>query len=159
MRSPATIGAIRTPASPTLEQLSSAHPEDPRPLRELIYLYEESGRYDRAIDALNRLAGVEPDAPAVTDERFIVMCLSARYQLAESLLPVKDETARTVFYQAYLFMQTGDTARAISLFQKSIELRERNPMAWYFLGSLLAAKGDQSGAETALTRCSNRIRT
>ena len=129
------------------ETLSIADPGDPAPLRELIYLFEESGRYDRAISALNMLDRIEPDTPAVAAERFIVMCLSGKYQLAKALLPVKDETARTVFYEAYLFMRTGDNARAISLLQRSIELQERNPVAWYFLGTLLAAKGDQSGAE------------
>lgn len=134
-----------------LERIASARQDDRSPLRQLVLLYEEAGDYSRALDALNRLAALEPGNSAIDEERFVALCLAGRYHLAAELLPLPAETARSDFYRGLLSMQQGRPAQAAALFRESLAIKSWDPSTWYFLGKVLLSEDDYPGAEKSFS--------
>ena len=126
----------------TLKALLAANASDTRAQWELVRLYEEAGQYDKAVTLLRGLAAVNSDGAG--EELFIALVLAGRTKEAQALETAEPEnpaSAKMLFYAALLALETGDDARASSLFTASIGRQEFQPMAWYFLGEIAVRAG------------------
>ncbi len=135
-----------------LEEVAAAHPADPAPLRGLLQLDQEAGRYSAALDALNQAARLDPGNTDLDEKRFELLVLAGHYRLAEALLPLPRVTASSAFFEGVLSMQRGHSKHAVELFRNSLSLHQRNPMAWFFLGRLLLDRGDATQAESCFRK-------
>ena len=136
----------------TLQRFLTAHLEDERARWELVRQFEESGSYEDAILELEGLYGIDADDTKITDSLFVARVLSGNLSDAESMLPLSPPTAETLFFQAYLAMETGKDAPAIDLFKRSIAMHENQPMAWFFLGEMASSSKDYSTAQVDFER-------
>ena len=132
----------------TLHRLVSAHSVDSRALWELVHLYEETGNYSQAVRPLVALRGLEPDNPAIENSLFDARVLGAQFAAAKAMLPTAQPTYETLFYEAYLQKQLGNSAQAKTLLEKSLSAHAHQPMAWYLLGDIAYSGRDYAAAET-----------
>jgi SpoIID/LytB domain protein len=121
------------------EQLLALQPNNGRIKRQLVHLYHEAGKAPLAVRMLDDLRQVPEPRFALEKELFITACLAADYATARALLPLSQEDADTLFYEALLRRDTGDSERAAALLRQSLALEDFRPIAWFFLGELIAA--------------------
>jgi SpoIID/LytB domain protein len=88
---------------------------------------------------LETLYQQSPEDAGAKRELFFTLCLAGNYQKAAALLPVSPETGETLFYEALLRRDTGNAREAERLFRRSLGSEEFRPIAWFFLGELIAA--------------------
>ena len=112
------------------------NPADPLPRRELVALYEEAGEYSQAVDVLETLYAGAPGDPRILGQLFESLVLAGQNDQAKALLPLPVPTAQTRFYEALLFLDSGERAKAEALFRAAINADSDQPMAWYFLGTI-----------------------
>lgn len=107
-------------------------------LWQLVRSYAEIGNGNTAAVLMEKLHTDKPADPEVERELFVSFCLAGNYQKAVDLLPLSRETGEVLFYEAILRRDTGDTRRAITALRKSLSMENFRPIAWLFLGELLA---------------------
>jgi SpoIID/LytB domain protein len=137
-----------------LEELLQKKPDDGDLQSQLVFLYLEQGDNAAAADLLRAMAETRED-PYYIRELFITLCLGGNYDEAAALLPrleTPEAGGELRFYQALLYRERGDEERAMILLRESLALEEFRPPAWFFLGSLLAAR-DPAGAEECFKTC------
>jgi SpoIID/LytB domain protein len=128
----------------SFQQLLAFQPDNRRIQRQLVHLYQEAGSQELAVDTLKNLSLTPNGRAAYGKELFVAACLAADYATARSLLPVIPNDAETLFYEALVCRDTGDTKRAVTLLRQSLARENFRPIAWFFLGELVA---DASPAE------------
>ena len=133
-----------------LEKLIAADPLDRRARWEIVRELEEAGEYGRAVAALRDTLTM--NRAAVDEELFVDLYLAGKLEAARELLPLPVDTAHSLFYEALLFRDLGDSSRAIALLHQSLSLREWHPMAWYFLGRLQYATKSYASAQESFER-------
>jgi len=131
----------------TLEQLSHDNTDAPRPRWELVHLYEEAGDYLDAIKALESLRSAAPDSSEVENALFTARVLAGQRTEAKSMLPLSKPSYRTIFLEAVLYMDLGQTAKAVTLFHEALAIHNHQPMAWFFLGEIAYADGNFANAQ------------
>ena len=139
-----------------LEQLIADDPLGRKARWELARELEEAGEYSQAAAVLRELGTLTDHRSAVDVELFIDLYLAGDLEGARALLPLPVETAHSLFYEALLFRDSGDPSRAISLLRRSLSLRKRHPIAWYFLGKLLYETKDYAKAERCFEQVLNQ---
>jgi SpoIID/LytB domain protein len=107
--------------------------------RQLAYLYAELGNRNTAVSLIEKLYKDKPADLEAKRELFVSLCLAGNYQKALGLLPLSPETGETLFYEAMLRRDTGDTGRAVATLRRSLAAENFRPIGWLFLGELLAA--------------------
>jgi SpoIID/LytB domain protein len=121
-----------------LEQILAQDAHNVSFLRQLAHAYAEVGRINTAAMVMEQLYTDKPADPELERELFVSLCLAGNYQKAVKLLPLSRETGETLFYEALLRRDTGDTRRAITALRRSLSMENFRPIAWLFLGELLA---------------------
>ncbi|MDR1986445.1 MAG: SpoIID/LytB domain-containing protein [Treponema sp.] len=116
-------------------------------LWQLARSYAEIGNGNTATALMEQLYTDKPADPEIERELFVSLCLAGNYQKAIQLLPLSRETGEVLFYEAILRRDTGDTKRAITALRKSLSMENFRPIAWLFLGELLAGSAPEE-AET-----------
>ncbi|MDR1030352.1 MAG: SpoIID/LytB domain-containing protein [Treponema sp.] len=106
---------------------------------QLARLYAELGNGKAATALIEQLHKDKPADLEVKRELFVSLCLAGNYQKARELLPLSPETGETLFYEAMLLRDTGDTGRAIATLRRSLAAENFRPIGWLFLGELLAS--------------------
>ncbi|MDR2493975.1 MAG: SpoIID/LytB domain-containing protein [Spirochaetaceae bacterium] len=117
------------------EALLQAEPENQRINGELARLYAETGQGRRAAEALERIRPRSADAER---ELFLALCRVGDDRKALALLPLSQETAETLFYEALLRRDRGEWEKAESLLRKSLGAESFRPLGWLLLGEILA---------------------
>jgi SpoIID/LytB domain protein len=138
------------------EKILVVEPKNTSARRQLVRLYRELGDYDRVVRLLGELwllngGGPTEDYAAAERDIFIALCLAGKTDRAAMILPLSEDTGETLFYQAVLLRDRGEPENAAELFKKSLALGERRPMAWLFLGELLAQKSPAEAEEAFRT--------
>ncbi|MDR2632197.1 MAG: SpoIID/LytB domain-containing protein [Treponema sp.] len=101
--------------------------------------YAEIGKGNTTAGLLEKLYKDKPADPEIERELFVSLCLAGDYQKARALLPLSRESGETLFYEAMLHRDTGDTTRAIATLRSSLSKENFRPIGWLFLGELLSA--------------------
>ncbi|MDR0629851.1 MAG: SpoIID/LytB domain-containing protein [Treponema sp.] len=120
-----------------LEQALQQDTHNASILWQLARSYTEIGNGNTAAVLMETLYTDKPADPEVERELFVSLCFAGNYQKAVKLLPLSRETGETLFYEAILRRDTGDTRRAITALRRSLSMENFRPIAWLFLGELL----------------------
>jgi tetratricopeptide (TPR) repeat protein len=134
----------------TLENTSSRARRDRH--IQLARTLARKGRFDSAIQELEKLRQLDPNAVDAALELGEVLCRAGRNEAAlKTVAEVKAETnqdkAHALLVGAWARRQIGELDAAESLLSKALELEPESPRILYELGKVHQAKGD---AEKAL---------
>lgn len=145
-------------------QATHADPESPDAHGVLFDSLVELGRYDEAVDALQRMADLRPDANSyarISYARELHGDLSGAREamtLAVQAAGPKGETAAWLRLQlGHLYFAEGDVARAEDLYQSSLEAYPGYIHGIAALGRSAAADKDYAGAAELYEKATERL--
>jgi len=129
--------------------------------QQLVALLWETGENAAAVNLLEDMIkdtnlSVEEKDDLLT-ELFITYVLKGDYSRAAALretvepIALKSENRKIAdfyFYNAWIYQEMGDFAKAETFYRRSLELYRWRSLAWYRLGTVIQSK-DPRGAETA----------
>jgi tetratricopeptide (TPR) repeat protein len=139
----------------TLENTSSRARRD-RHLQ-LARMLAKKGRWEAAMQELEKLRQTDPNAIDVALELGEVLCRTGKNEAALTLAgQIKAATpadkARALLISAWAKRQTGDTSGAESLLTRALELAPESPRILYELGKVHQVKGDGDKALSCYRR-------
>ena len=142
-------GADATVRVETLENTSTRARRDTR--IQLARMYARKGRPELAIEELEKLRRLDPNAVEITLELGEVLCRAGRNEEALKLASgIKAEApadkARVLMISAWAKRQLGDTNAAESFLTKALELAPKSPRILYEFGKVHQARGDRDKA-------------
>ncbi|MDR1315397.1 MAG: SpoIID/LytB domain-containing protein [Spirochaetales bacterium] len=110
--------------------------------KELAFAYHEMGQAEKAAALLSvLLKETPPSDPSGAESRreeFIAYCLAGNTEAAQALAPLQAPSSESVFYEALLHRDMGNSRKAEELLKQSLAMQENRPMGWFFLGEVLA---------------------
>jgi tetratricopeptide (TPR) repeat protein len=142
-------GADATVRVETLENTSSRARRDRH--IQLARTLAKKGRWELAIQELEKLRQLDPNAVDVALELGAVLCRAGRNEAALTLASgIKAEAsadkARAMLISAWAKRQMGDASAAEPLLVKALELVPKSPRILYELGQVHQAKGEDGKA-------------
>jgi len=111
-------------------------------------IYEAQGHYQQAVAAYRRMAELAGDTPDAMLAIAIAQIRDGKYgQAREGLMAVLQrwpKEAAAFRHLAYCFLKLGDTDRAIAMYEKAIDLADKDWEAYRGLGVAYMVKSRQS---------------
>jgi cytochrome c-type biogenesis protein CcmH/NrfG len=139
-----------------METAASARPNNIRPWVSLAALYINQSQFDKASDALQRAAAIDPHGSFVLRQAAPLKAVQGRLDEAEQLylqltkLPFDNFTGKTIYqYLAWVQVTKGKPDAAVETMRQLIEKQPDVAANWMVLTAVLLAAGRESEASMA----------